>query len=155
MSQLPPTALTLLQQLLASFSDRGNATDEPQMKQGASGAEAKHADIPKSSAQGEARLNPESGKPPYCYRCLSIGHAKEECVAQLICKVCDSTSHVKTRCPVHKKAVKSFVMMCGYAVDRLEFYYIPHSAVPRSKEQSKSAVIKVIQGSLNIMLHRS
>jgi hypothetical protein len=38
---------------------------------------------------------------------------------------------------------------CGYEVDGLGFYYIPHSAVPRSKEMSRSAVIKVIQGTLN------
>jgi hypothetical protein len=31
MSQLPLTALTLLQQLLSSLSDKGKATDEPQM----------------------------------------------------------------------------------------------------------------------------
>jgi hypothetical protein len=134
MSQLPLTALTLLRQLLSSLSDKGKATDEPQMKQWVSGVEAKHADIPESSVQGEARLNQDFGKPPYCYKCLSRGHAKEECVAQLICEVCDSTSHVKTRCPVHKKAAKSSAMMCDYAVDGLGFYYIPHSAVPWSKE---------------------
>jgi hypothetical protein len=50
---------------------------------------------------------------------------------------------------VHKKAIKSFVMTCGYAVDGLGFYYKPYSAVLRSKEQSKSIVIKVIHGSLN------
>jgi hypothetical protein len=35
-------------------------------------------------------------------------------------------------------------MTCGYAVDGLGFYYIPHSAVPRNKEVSKIVVIKVI-----------
>jgi hypothetical protein len=110
------------------------------MKQGASGVEAKHVDVLESSTPGEARLNTENGKPPYCFRCLSRGHAKEECVAQL---VCESTSHVKGRCPVPKKAVKSFEM------NGLGFYYIPHTAAPWSKEQSRAAVIKVVQGSLN------
>jgi hypothetical protein len=149
MSQLPSAAMALLQQLLASLSDKAKATEvEPQMKKGASGAEAKQIDVPKSLAQCEARGNKDFSKPPYCYRCLSRGHAKD-CVAQLVCEVCDITSHVKARCPVHKKAVKSFAMTCSYAVDGLGFYYKPHSAVPRSKEQSKSAVIKVIHGSLN------
>jgi hypothetical protein len=105
MSLLPLNAMTLMQQLLASLFDKGKATEvEPQMKQGVSGAEAKQDDVPESSAQGEARLNTENGKPLYCYRCLSRGHAKEECMTQL---VCDSTTHVRARCPVHKKAVKS------------------------------------------------
>jgi hypothetical protein len=147
MSLLPPNAMSLLQQLLASLSDKGKATEvEPQLKQGASGVEAKHDDVLESLVQGKARLNMENGKPPYCYRCLSRGHAKEECVAQLVCEVCDNTTHMKARCPVHKKAVKSFVMTYGYAVDGLVFFYIPHTAAPRSKEQSRAAVIKVVQG---------
>jgi hypothetical protein len=119
------------------------------MKRGESGAVAK-VDVPESSAQGEARSNSEFGKPPYCYRCLSRGHQKEDYVAQLVCEICDSTSHVKARCPLHKKDVKSFAMTCGYAVDALGFYYIPHSVVPRNKEVSKSAVIKVIQENLSV-----
>jgi hypothetical protein len=47
MSQLPPAAMALLQQLLASLPDKGKATEvERQMKKGASGAEAKQADVP-------------------------------------------------------------------------------------------------------------
>jgi hypothetical protein len=38
-------------------------------------------------------------------------------------------------------------MTCGYVVDCLGFYYIPHSVVPRNKEVSKSAVI---HGNLNV-----
>jgi hypothetical protein len=38
-------------------------------------------DVMQSSAQGEAKSNSEFGKPPYCYRCLSRGHPKEECSA--------------------------------------------------------------------------
>jgi hypothetical protein len=67
-----------------------------------------------------------------------------------MCEICVSTSHVKACCLLHKKAVKTFAMTCGYAVDGLGFYYIPHSAVPRNKEASKLAVIKVIQGALSV-----
>jgi hypothetical protein len=37
------------------------------MKKGASGAEAKQADVPESSAQCEARVNMDFSKLPYCY----------------------------------------------------------------------------------------
>jgi hypothetical protein len=72
------------------------------MKKGELGAEAK-VDVPESSTQGEARSITDFGKPPYCYKCLSRGHSKEECVAQLLCEICDNNSHVKARCPLHKK----------------------------------------------------
>jgi hypothetical protein len=116
---------------------------EEEINRGDSGTATKMY-VPESLAQGEARSNSEFGKPPYCYRCLSRGHPKEECVAQLVCEICDSTSHVKTRCSLHKKVVKSFAMTCGYAVDGLGFYYIPHSMVPGNKYVAKAAVIKVI-----------
>jgi hypothetical protein len=41
-------------------------------------------------------------------------------------------------------------MPCGYAVDGLGFYYIPHSAAPRTKDLSKTAIIKVIEGTLSV-----
>jgi hypothetical protein len=150
MTKLPPAAMALLQQLLVTILDKGKAQEvEKEMTKGESSTEVK-TDIPESSAQGAARSNSEFGKPPYCYSCLSRGHPKVECTTQLVCEICDSTSHVKARCTQHKKAVKSFAMTCGYAVDGLGFYYIPHSAVPRNKEASKTVVIKVIQGNLTV-----
>jgi hypothetical protein len=65
-------------------------------------------------------------------------------------EICDSILHLKARCTLHKKTVKSFAMTHGYAVDGLGFYYMPHSAVLRNKEASKIAVIKVIQGNLTM-----
>jgi hypothetical protein len=150
MTKLPPAAMALLQQLLVTILDKGKAQEvEKEMTKGESGTEVK-TDIPESSAQGAARSNSKFGKPPYCYSCLSRGHPKVECTTQLVCEICDSTSHVKARCTQHKEAVKSFAMTCGYAVDGLGFYYIPHSAVPRNKEASKTVVIKVIQGNLTV-----
>jgi hypothetical protein len=148
-TQLPPTAMFLLQQLLAAIADKGKATDiETEVNKGEKGTELK-ADVQESSAQGEARKNVDINNPPYWYRCSSRGHPKEECVAQLLCEVCDSNTYIKAHCPVYKKVVKSFAMTCGYAVDGLGFYYIPHSATPRNKGLSKSAVIKVIDGNLS------
>jgi hypothetical protein len=108
MSKLPPIAMALLQQLLAMISDKGkDPVEEKEINKGDSGTATK-MDVPESSAQGEARSNSEFGKPPYCYKCLSRGHSKEGCVAQLVWEICDSTSHVMARCSLHKNAVKSF-----------------------------------------------
>jgi hypothetical protein len=35
-------------------------------------------------------------------------------------------------------------MTCGYAVDRLGFYYIPHQASARTKGDQNAAVIRVL-----------
>jgi hypothetical protein len=109
-SMLPPTAMALLQQLMATLSDKGKAPEGEQELMSTELGAASKVDAPESSAQGEARGNSDSGKPLYCYRCLSRGHLKEECAVQLVCEICDSNSHVKSRCPMHKKAVKSFAM---------------------------------------------
>jgi hypothetical protein len=97
MSLLSLSAMALLQNMMATIFKKGKAPEgEQEMKRGESGAVTK-VDVLESSAQGEARSNSEFGKPPYCYRCLSRGHQKEDCVAQLVCEICDSTSHVKAR----------------------------------------------------------
>jgi hypothetical protein len=40
-------------------------------------------------------------------------------------------------------------MTCGYAVDGLGFYYIPHAAPIKNKGNTKAALIRVVEGSLN------
>jgi hypothetical protein len=50
---------------------------------------------------------------------------------------------------MYKKASKVYAMTCGYAVDGLGFYYIPHAATIRSKGDGKSAMIRVVEGCLN------
>jgi hypothetical protein len=92
MPLLSLSAMALLQKMMATISKTGKVPEgEQEMKRGESGAVTK-VDVLESSAQGEARSNLEFGKPPYCYRCLSRGHQKEDCVAQLVCEICDSTS---------------------------------------------------------------
>jgi hypothetical protein len=61
------------------------------------GEKEKHMkDIPESSlAQGEARGMMNGGSGPYCYRCLTRGHPKEECIVTLFCDICESVAHVK------------------------------------------------------------
>jgi hypothetical protein len=83
-------------------------------------------DIPESSAQGEARAtNGTNG--PYCYRCLTRDHPKEECIVILYCDICESAAHVKGRCPLLKKAKTTYALTCGYVVDSLGFCYIQNS----------------------------
>jgi hypothetical protein len=90
-------------------------------------------DIPELSAQGEARRMMNGSGGPYCYRCLTRGHPKEECTVNLFCDICESVTHVKGCCPLLKKAKSTYALTCGYAVDCLKFYYIPNSvAVPRA-----------------------
>jgi hypothetical protein len=55
--------------------------------------------VGESLAQGEARGIKLPIK-PYCHRCLSKGHLKEECVTPLACEICASTTHLKLRCPL-------------------------------------------------------
>jgi hypothetical protein len=85
-------------------------------------------DMPKSSTKGEVRAMPGTNG-PYCYRCLTRGHPKEECTMTLFCDSCESVTHVKSRCPLLKKAKSTYALTCGYAVDGLGFYYIPNSVV--------------------------
>jgi hypothetical protein len=108
--------------------------------------EKKH-EVGKSSAHGEARGHKVLNK-PYSHHCLSKGHVKEECVTPLAYDICASLSHLKPRCPLQKKASKLFVMTCGYAVDGLGFYFIPHQAVSKPKGDSNTAIIRVTKGVL-------
>jgi hypothetical protein len=107
-----------------------------------------------SSTQGEARGYIANNN-PYCYRCLSRGHSKEECVTPLFCDIYESTTHVKGRCPLLKKAKNMYAMTCGYAVDGLGFYYIPHSAAIRPRAESKAAIIRVVDGEMNALQVKS
>jgi hypothetical protein len=85
------------------------------------GIPKKVIEMGESSAQGEARAYKVSSK-PYCHRCLSKGHVKENCVAPLSYDICSGLTHLKPRCPLQKKATKVFAMTCGYVVDGLGFY---------------------------------
>jgi hypothetical protein len=105
-------------------------------------------EVAESSAQGEDRGNNVMNV-PYCYRCLTRGHAKEECNVQLFCDICESSSHVKGCCPLLKKAKNLYAMTCGYVVDGLGFYYIPHSQAPRPRTEAKAAIIQVVEGELS------
>jgi hypothetical protein len=107
----------------------------------------KNSELAESSAQGEVRAFKGINK-PYCHRCLSKGHVKEDCVALLVCDICSSQSHLKPHCLLQKKATKVYAMTCGYAIDGLGFYYIPHQASARQKGDQNAAVIRVLEGAM-------
>jgi hypothetical protein len=104
-------------------------------------------DIAESSAQGEARgIALNSG--PYCYRCLTRGHPKEECFMNLFYEICESAAHVKGRCPLLKKGKSTYTLTCGYVVDKLDFYYIPNTVVVRPKGVARTAMVRVVESEL-------
>jgi hypothetical protein len=153
---LPPSAAGLLKQLLASMADKEGPKVEKQAmvvdakinENESSVLPEKSHELGESSAQGEAR-NLKVINKPYCHRCLSKGHVKEDCTTPLACDICTSLSHLKQMCPLQKKASKVFAMTCGYAVDGLGFYYIPHQALTKPKGDQNAAIIWVIEGLLS------
>jgi hypothetical protein len=80
--------------------------------------------------------------------CLGRGHAKETCEVELLCDIYESHAHVRARCPAYKKAIKSFEMTCGYGIDGLGFYYIPHASSIKNKGDTKATIIRVIEGTM-------
>jgi hypothetical protein len=48
-----------------------------------------------------------------------------------------------------------YAMMCGYAVDGRDFYYIPHSAAIRPRAEAKMAIVRVVEGEMTIMQVKS
>jgi hypothetical protein len=126
---LPANMVALFQQFLASVakSDEGKGAGKKEVKEDSAKTQAVK-EVPKkdkaeSSAQGEARGNINK---PFCHRCLTRGHPKEECVEALFCEICESSAHVKVRCPLLKKARSLYAMTCGYAVLVSTTSHTPH-----------------------------
>ncbi|TVU40757.1 hypothetical protein EJB05_14233, partial [Eragrostis curvula] len=161
---LPAHAAALLQQVLASLqgmntppSQDGAAPKADNVKGGSGSAKlvpiknlskatAPH-ELSESSAQGAAKGN--SGKSPYCYRCLRKGHVKENCNEEMYCAICDRVDHFTHRCPKYR-GDKPSAVPCGYAVEGLGFYQIPDSIIPVQHNDSRIASIRVTDGVLTI-----
>ncbi|TVU46458.1 hypothetical protein EJB05_05998, partial [Eragrostis curvula] len=130
---LPAQAAALLQQAFAAAANNNM-----------------QCHIPESSAQGAARGAAGKTKAPYCYRCLTKGHVIDDCHTDVHCDICESDEHSTTRCPLFRSMNKPYATPCGYAVQGLGFYYIPHSVSPKIKNDPRTALIKVIEGSLSV-----
>ncbi|CAD6342779.1 unnamed protein product [Miscanthus lutarioriparius] len=100
------------------------------------------SDVPESSQKG----NKKSKGKPYCYHCHTKGHTILVCTAVLICEICFG-DHVKKVCP-NLKNILSTAIPCGYAVEGLGFYFIPVVENPKIVLEDKSAVVRVLEGSL-------
>jgi hypothetical protein len=150
----PANMVALFQQFLASMANKDETKGSSNQERKEDRAEKSKLEeeepakeVAESSAEGEARgINATNN--PYCYSCLTRGHPKEECDVNLFCDVCESTTHVKCRCPLFKKAKNLYAMACGYVVDGLGFYYIPHSAPIKPRAEEKTSTICVIEGEM-------
>jgi len=102
-------------------------------------------EAPESSAQAATRDS--SGKTPYCYRCLTKGHVREDCDAGMYCEICNCIVHLTSRCPKFR-GDKPCAIPCGYAVEGLGFYHIPQSVTSQQRSDARPAVIRVTDGTL-------
>jgi hypothetical protein len=95
------------------MADKEDSKNETQMVESAkttdrdgAGMSEKVIELGESSAQGEARGYKVPNK-PYCHRCLSKGHVKEECVTPLLCDISASLTHLK-QIPTAEESNKGF-----------------------------------------------
>lgn len=99
-------------------------------------------EVPESSNQGK----PKGKGKPFCYRCHTKGHTISECTVILCCEIC-CDDHVTKLCPNVKK-MNVTAVPCGYAVEGLGFYFIPVAENPKINLEEKSALVRVLEGSL-------
>ncbi|RLM69189.1 hypothetical protein C2845_PM17G05950 [Panicum miliaceum] len=98
-------------------------------------------------AEVEEEGSEQGGGGVKCSRCTKRGHATAKCVAELLCVICNAEDHVNHRCPLLKQS-RPVAHAVGYAVHGLGFYHITHAPLPRSKKESRSAVISMVGGVL-------
>jgi hypothetical protein len=98
---------------------------------------------PETSLQGANK----SKNIPYCYRCHTMGHVYAMCTAVISCDICEFDAHVSKICPL-LKGDKPMAIPCGYAVENLGFYYIPHTGVRKARTENKGALVRVLEGSI-------
>jgi hypothetical protein len=123
----------LLQQPLASSDSRsmveaaqdkvasGLKVDQRIFYQSKGKVQICQGDLHESTAHG-----PSKEKVPYCFRCKTKRHHMQDCYTPLYCDICDVATHSKAKCSFLKSA-KFCAMPCGYAVEGLGFYHIPHT----------------------------
>lgn len=104
---------------------------------------------------GKAKVEevaPSEGKEtnkPFCFRCYKPGHGKLDCVAQLLCNICESTEHHTSKCSILKQP-RTLAHPCGYDVPGLGFYHIPHAPVNPGRSSNNIALVTVQGGSITM-----
>jgi hypothetical protein len=102
---------------------------------------------PESSHQAVNKHS--SGKGSYCWRCYTKGHSITDCSAEMYCPICDCNEHMKTCCP-KCRGDKPAALTCGYVVDGLGFFHIPHVTSQQQREESWTVIIRVTDGALSM-----
>jgi len=108
----------------------------------------RHAPEPAATEILSDKSDGKQAKPKFCFRCFSKGHATAECQATVFCEICESSEHVKQKCPI-TKAAKNVVQWVGHALDGNGFFHIPHAPF-KGDTDKKTAKITVDGGVLSI-----
>jgi hypothetical protein len=88
------------------------------------------------------------GSKPFCFICYKPGHGKLECKAKLLCDICANTEHLTGCCPILKQP-RLLAHLCGYDVNELGFYHVPHAPVTFGKANNTSTLVIVQGGTYN------
>jgi hypothetical protein len=136
--------------------DGGEAQRTPQFTQASQAIQADQAEpaapeVFKNQKAGKAKIDEGSsgeGNKPFCFS-YKPGHGKLECVAKLYCDICGSNEHLTGRCPVLKQP-RLLAHPCGYDVNGLGFYHIPHAPIASRKQTNTKALVTVQGGQLSI-----
>jgi hypothetical protein len=97
----------------------------------------------------EGTSHAEGKDKPFCFRCWKPGHGKLDCVAQLLCEICDSKEHLTGKCPILKQPCL-LAHPCGYDVSGLGFYHIPHAPITLGKTDNRTTLVTVKGGEISI-----
>jgi hypothetical protein len=106
----------------------------------------------KSQKVGKAKVEEGSsgeGSKPFFFTCYKPGHGKVECEAKLLCDICASTEHLTGHCPILKQPCL-MAHPCGYDINGLGFYHIPHAPISTGTANNASALVTVQGGVLSI-----
>jgi hypothetical protein len=89
------------------------------------------------------------GNKSFCFRCYKPGHGKLKCKAKLFYDICASTEHLIGRCPILKQPWL-LAHPCGYDVNGLGFYHIPHAPFNIGKTSNTTTLVIVHGGVMSI-----
>jgi hypothetical protein len=85
-----------------------------------------------------------------CSRCTKRGNFAAVCKAEIYWVICDKQNeHGNHKCPILKMP-RPVAHAVGYAVHGLGFYHIPRPPFPRTKKDSRMALISIEGGSSSV-----
>jgi hypothetical protein len=100
------------------------------------------SEVPESSLQGAHK---SKGK-HFCYHCHTKGHTLSVCTVPLSCDICYGDR--VTKIFPNLKNMQTTTIPCGYVVEGLGFYFILVAENPKLNSEEKSAMVRVLEGSL-------